>query len=129
MPPAPPVPGSPVPGSPVPGSPVPGSPVPGSTAPWWRSAAIYQLYIRSFADGNGDGIGDLAGVRAQLRYLAELGVNAIWFNPWYPSPMSDAGYDISDYRDIDPTFGTLEADADALIAARPTRTASRSSLT
>ena len=88
--------------------------MPGSTAPWWRSAAIYQLYIRSFADGNGDGIGDLAGVRAQLRYLAEFGVNAIWFNPWYPSPMSDAGYDISDYRDIDPTFGTL-ADADALI--------------
>jgi alpha-glucosidase len=82
---------------------------------WWRSAAIYQLYIRSFADGNGDGIGDLAGVRAHLPYLAELGVDAIWFNPWYPSPMSDAGYDISDYRDIDPAFGTL-ADADALIS-------------
>jgi alpha-glucosidase len=82
--------------------------------PWWRSAAIYQLYVRSFADGNGDGIGDLAGVRGHLPYLAELGVDAIWFNPWYPSPMSDAGYDISDYRDIDPAFGTL-ADADALI--------------
>ena len=82
---------------------------------WWRSAAIYQLYVRSFADGNGDGIGDLAGVRAHLPYLAGLGIDAIWFNPWYPSPMSDAGYDISDYRDIDPVFGTL-AEADALIA-------------
>lgn len=95
-----------------------GSPGPGrSAAPggaWWGSAAIYQLYVRSFADGNGDGIGDLAGVRAHLPYLAELGVDAIWFNPWYPSPMSDAGYDISDFRDIDPVFGTL-ADVDALI--------------
>jgi alpha-glucosidase len=82
---------------------------------WWRSAAIYQLYVRSFADGSGDGIGDLAGVRARLGYLAGLGIDAIWFNPWYPSPMADAGYDISDYRSIDPVFGTL-ADADALIA-------------
>ena len=81
---------------------------------WWRGAAIYQLYVRSFADGSGDGIGDLAGVRAHLRYLAALGIDAIWFNPWYPSPMSDAGYDIADYRNIDPVFGTL-ADADALI--------------
>ena len=78
-------------------------------------AAIYQLYVRSFADGNGDGVGDLAGVRSCLAYLADLGVDAIWFNPWYPSPMSDAGYDISDYRSIEPAFGTL-ADADALIA-------------
>jgi alpha-glucosidase len=83
---------------------------------WWRSAAIYQLYVRSFADGNGDGIGDLAGALARLPYLAELGVDAIWFNPWYPSPMFDAGYDIADYRGVDPVFGTL-ADADALIAA------------
>jgi alpha-glucosidase len=82
---------------------------------WWCGAAIYQLYVRSFADGNGDGIGDLAGVRSRLRYLAGLGIDAIWFNPWYPSPMSDAGYDISDYRSIDPVFGTL-ADADGLIA-------------
>jgi alpha-glucosidase len=82
---------------------------------WWRGAAIYQLYVRSFADGNGDGIGDLAGVRSRLDYLAGLGIDAIWFNPWYPSPMSDAGYDISDYRSIDPVFGTL-ADADGLIA-------------
>jgi alpha-glucosidase len=71
--------------------------------------------VRSFADGNGDGIGDLAGVRAHLSYLAGLGIDAIWFNPWYPSPMSDAGYDISDYRDIEPAFGAL-ADADAVIA-------------
>ncbi len=85
------------------------------TEPWWRNAAIYQLYVRSFADGNGDGIGDLPGARARLPYLADLGVDAIWFNPWYPSPMADAGYDISDYRAIEPTFGTL-ADADALIS-------------
>jgi alpha-glucosidase len=81
---------------------------------WWQSAAIYQLYVRSFADGNGDGIGDLAGVREHLPYLAALGIDAIWFNPWYPSPMADAGYDISDYLAIEPVFGTL-ADADALI--------------
>jgi alpha-glucosidase len=88
---------------------------PGTQRPWWRSAAIYQVYIRSFADGNGDGIGDLAGVRAKLRYLQELGVDAIWFNPWYPSPMADGGYDVADYRDIDPVFGTL-AEAEQLIA-------------
>jgi len=82
---------------------------------WWRGAAIYQLYVRSFADGNGDGIGDLPGARAHLPYLAELGVDAIWFNPWYPSPMFDGGYDIAGYRSIDPAFGTL-ADADTFIA-------------
>jgi len=71
--------------------------------------------VRSFADASGDGIGDLAGARARLPYLASLGIEAIWFNPWYPSPMSDAGYDIADYRGVDPLFGTL-ADADALIA-------------
>jgi alpha-glucosidase len=81
---------------------------------WWRSAAIYQVYIRSFADGNGDGIGDLDGVRHQLPYLAELGVDAIWFTPWYPSPMADGGYDVADYRDIDAAFGTL-AEAEKLI--------------
>jgi alpha-glucosidase len=82
---------------------------------WWRSAAIYQVYVRSFADGNGDGVGDLAGIRAHLGYLRDLGVEAIWFTPWYPSPMADAGYDVADYRAIDPAFGTLE-EADALIA-------------
>jgi alpha-glucosidase len=82
--------------------------------PWWRSAAIYQVYLRSFADGNGDGIGDLAGVRAKLPYLRELGIDAIWFTPWYPSPMADGGYDVADYRDIDPMFGTL-AEAERLI--------------
>jgi alpha-glucosidase len=82
---------------------------------WWRSAAIYQVYVRSFADGNGDGVGDLAGIRAHLGYLRDLGVDAVWFTPWYPSPMADAGYDVADYRAIDPVFGTLE-EADSLIA-------------
>jgi alpha-glucosidase len=75
---------------------------------WWRSAVVYQVYIRSFADGNGDGIGDIAGLRNRLPYLVELGVDALWLNPWYPSPMADGGYDVSDYRAIDPAFGTLE---------------------
>jgi alpha-glucosidase len=82
---------------------------------WWRDAAIYQIYPRSFADDNGDGVGDLAGVRARLGYLRDLGVDAIWFSPWFPSPMADAGYDVADYRDIDPSFGTLD-EATALIA-------------
>ncbi len=76
-------------------------------AEWWRSAVIYQIYPRSFADGSGDGVGDIAGVRARLGYLADLGVDAIWFNPWYASPQADAGYDVADYRAIDPVFGTL----------------------
>jgi alpha-glucosidase len=75
---------------------------------------IYQVYIRSFADGNGDGLGDVAGLRSRLPYLAGLGVDAIWITPWYPSPMVDAGYDVSDYRAVDPRFGTL-ADARALL--------------
>jgi alpha-glucosidase len=82
---------------------------------WWRRAVIYQVYVRSFADGNGDGIGDLAGVRSHLRYLADLGVDAIWFTPWYVSPLADGGYDVADYRAIDPAFGTL-AEAETLIA-------------
>src|SRR6185295_6466663 len=82
--------------------------------PWWRNAAIYQVYIRSFADGNGDGVGDIAGVRSKLPYLQRLGIDAIWFTPWYPSPMADGGYDVADYRDIDPTFGTL-AEAEQLV--------------
>ena len=81
---------------------------------WWRDAVFYQIYIRSFADGNGDGVGDIAGIRAKLPYIVDLGVDAIWINPWYPSPMADAGYDVADYRVIEPVFGTL-ADAEALI--------------
>ena len=84
-------------------------------APWWRSAVIYQVYVRSFADGDGDGTGDLAGVRARLPYLRDLGVDAIWFTPWYVSPLADGGYDVTDYRAIDPQFGTL-AEAEQLIA-------------
>lgn len=76
-------------------------------AGWWRNAVIYQVYVRSFADGNGDGTGDLAGVRERLGYLKKLGVDAIWFNPWYPSPLADGGYDVQDYRGIDERFGTL----------------------
>jgi alpha-glucosidase len=85
-------------------------------SPWWRSASIYQVYLRSFADGNGDGVGDIAGLRSRLEYLVRLGVDALWINPWYRSPMADAGYDVADYRDIDPLFGTL-SDAEELIAA------------
>jgi len=82
---------------------------------WWRRAVVYQVYIRSFADGDGDGLGDLAGIRSRLGYLRDLGVDAIWVTPWYPSPMADGGYDVADYRDVDPRFGTLAA-AEALIA-------------
>jgi alpha-glucosidase len=81
---------------------------------WHHHAAVYQVYLRSFADGNGDGIGDLAGLTARLPYLRDLGVDAIWLTPWYVSPMADGGYDVADYRDIDPLFGTL-AEAEALI--------------
>ncbi|MFF4080180.1 glycoside hydrolase family 13 protein [Streptomyces sp. NPDC001777] len=81
---------------------------------WWQDAVIYQVYPRSFADGNGDGMGDLAGVRARLPYLQDLGVDAVWLSPFYASPQADAGYDVADYRDIDPMFGTL-MDADGLI--------------
>ena len=81
---------------------------------WWQRGIIYQIYPRSFKDSNGDGIGDLAGIRGKLDYLQELGVDAIWISPIYPSPMADFGYDISDYTDIDPVFGTL-AEFDALV--------------
>ncbi|MEU3294417.1 glycoside hydrolase family 13 protein [Streptomyces longwoodensis] len=84
------------------------------TAPWWRSAVIYQVYIRSFADGNGDGIGDIAGIRSRLPYLKSLGVDALWINPWYKSPQADHGYDVADYRQIDPLFGTV-TEAEQLI--------------
>ncbi|MGK5675894.1 glycoside hydrolase family 13 protein [Micromonospora sp. URMC 106] len=81
---------------------------------WWRSAVVYQVYVRSFADSNGDGIGDLQGIRERLPYLHELGVDALWLTPFYTSPMVDGGYDVADYRDVDPMFGTL-ADFDAMI--------------
>ena len=82
---------------------------------WWRTAVVYQVYIRSFADASGDGIGDVQGLREKLSYLSDLGIDALWINPWYPSPQADAGYDVADYRDIEPDYGML-ADAEALIA-------------
>jgi oligo-1,6-glucosidase len=84
--------------------------------PWWKNAVVYQVYPRSFADSDGDGIGDLTGIAGRIDYLAALGVDVLWLSPIYPSPQDDAGYDISDYQDIDPVFGTL-ADFDALLAA------------
>ena len=83
---------------------------------WWKSAVVYQIYPSSFADSNGDGVGDLGGITARVDHLADLGVDVIWLSPVYPSPQDDAGYDISDYQDIEPVFGTL-ADFDVLLAA------------
>ena len=85
-------------------------------AEWWRSSVIYQIYPRSFADGNGDGMGDLKGITEKLPYLADLGVDAIWCSPFFKSPQKDAGYDVSDYKDIDPLFGDLQ-DFDTLVSA------------
>jgi alpha-glucosidase len=83
--------------------------------PWWRDAVVYEIYVRSFADASGDGVGDLAGVRERLPYLMDLGVDAIWLTPFYPSPMADGGYDVADYRGVDPLFGSLD-DFDALVS-------------
>ncbi|MGH3483272.1 MAG: alpha-amylase family glycosyl hydrolase, partial [Nocardioidaceae bacterium] len=83
--------------------------------PWWRNAVCYQIYVRSFADGNGDGVGDIRGIEQRLPYLAELGVDSVWITPFYTSPQNDHGYDVSDYRDVDPLFGTL-ADFDSMLA-------------
>ncbi len=85
------------------------------TRPWWRGAVIYQIYPRSFADSNGDGVGDLPGITARLDHVAALGVDAVWISPFFTSPMRDFGYDIADFCDVDPVFGTL-ADFDALVA-------------
>src|SRR5579884_3561967 len=81
---------------------------------WWQRGVIYQIYPRSFQDSNGDGVGDLDGIRQRLDYCVRLGADALWLSPIYPSPMADFGYDISNYVDVDPLFGTL-ADFDTLI--------------
>src|SRR4051794_41826840 len=87
---------------------------------WWQRGAIYQIYPRSFADADGDGVGDLRGITSRLDHLSSLGVEAVWLSPIFTSPMADFGYDVSDYCDVDPTFGTL-AHPDELIAACPPR--------
>jgi alpha-glucosidase len=91
---------------------------------WWRGAVIYQIYPRSFQDTNGDGIGDLPGITQRLEHVASLGVDAIWLSPFFRSPMEDMGYDVADYTDVDPLFGSLH-DFDALVA-RAHRSGSRS---
>jgi alpha-glucosidase len=89
----------------------------GKAAPgWWRHAVVYEIYPRAFADGNGDGIGDLPGVTSRIPYLAALGVDAVWLTPFYPSALADGGYDVDDYRDVDPRLGTI-ADFDEMVAA------------
>ena len=82
--------------------------VPRAERPWWRDAVTYQIYIRSYADSNGDGKGDVEGIRSRLPYLKALGINAIWITPWYPSPQNDHGYDVANYMDIEPDYGTLD---------------------
>ncbi|MFI1434783.1 glycoside hydrolase family 13 protein [Streptomyces lydicus] len=95
-------------------SPAPQAPGPGRGPGWWRDAVIYQVYVRSFADSDGDGVGDLRGARERLPYLRDLGVDAVWLTPFYASPQADGGYDVADYRAVDPLFGNLQ-DADDLI--------------
>ncbi|RAG67481.1 alpha-amylase, partial [Burkholderia multivorans] len=83
---------------------------------WWRQAAVYQIYPRSFADSDANGIGDLVGIIEKVPYLSALGIDAVWLSPFYPSALADGGYDVDDYRDVDPRLGTL-AKFDALTAA------------
>ena len=85
-----------------------------SSLKWWQTGIIYQIYPRSFQDSNGDGVGDLKGVTRRLDYLVSLGITAVWFSPIFTSPMKDFGYDVADYKGIDPLFGTLE-DFDELV--------------
>ena len=86
-----------------------------AAAMWWNQAVFYEIYIRSFQDSNDDGIGDLNGITSRLDYLQDLGVNAIWITPFYPSPQVDFGYDVADHENVDPLFGTL-ADFDRLVS-------------
>ena len=83
---------------------------------WWRQAVVYQIYPRSFADANADGIGDLAGITSRVEYLRDLGIDAVWLSPFYPSALADGGYDVDDYRDVDPKIGTLD-EFDEMVAA------------
>jgi alpha-glucosidase len=92
------------------------APTLGLDANWWRQASVYQIYPRSFADSNGDGIGDLRGITDRVPYLEELGIDAVWLSPFYPSALADGGYDVDDYRDVDPSIGTL-ADFDEMASA------------
>lgn len=92
----------------------------GDDANWWRQAAVYQIYPRSFADANGDGLGDLPGILSRIDYLDALGIDAVWLSPFYPSELADGGYDVADYRNVDPRLGTLD-DFDALLAALHSR--------
>ena len=92
------------------------SPHPAATSTdWWRQAVVYQVYPRSFADSNGDGLGDIRGILSRVPYLATLGIDAVWLSPFYPSALADGGYDVDDYRDVDPQLGTL-ADFDEMAA-------------
>ena len=84
----------------------------------WHDGVVYQIYPRSFQDSNDDGVGDLAGITARLDHLAWLGVDALWISPFYPSPLADFGYDVSDYTDVDPMFGSMP-DFDRLVGGRP----------
>src|SRR5260370_36636986 len=88
------------------------------TRPWWGGAAFYEIYVRSFADSNNDGIGDLPGITSRLEHVKRLGAHAVWLTPFYPSPQTDQGYGVADYYDANPEYGTL-ADSDQLVCSAP----------